>query len=111
MSEFCFHILEYRVVLEFVFLTLNTALEMCLTTRRTFILMLDLCNDAFGVIVMQHLVLHHDLFTSIGVTVNAEMTTGVVHPNILTYHTSTYLALSFILEILPISGNLRYAPE
>lgn len=56
-------------------------------------------------------VLNNSVLVSISITIDAEMTAGVVHSDILAYHTSANLSLSFVFEILFVLGNLRGAAK
>ena len=84
-------------------MNINTTPRQFLTTK--------LSKQALRVICMLNEILQHDILARIGVTVHAEMAAGIIHADIFADHTPTHLTLTFILEILPISGDFWNASE
>ena len=67
--------------------------------------------DAFAFVVMLCLVVENTFFTCIGVTIYAEVAAGVVHSDVLAYHTTTNLALTSVFHLSCLLGDRRKLSE
>ena len=67
--------------------------------------------DAFAFVVMLCLVVENTFFTCIGVTIYAEVAAGVVHSDVLAYHTTTNLALTSVFHLSCLHGDRRKLSE